>query len=142
MSNIDKFITSNLVKELDSKAAEVVSGGLSVSASDDLGTLFSNTTGQTRKYRLQASGFWHYASDGRPAVDAGGSSNIANADYVTDEAPPHALIMKRANRVYEMVGSYAEFSLNDGEFVHFLMNDKRGLYGDNKGFLQLEITEM
>ena len=27
MSNIDKFITSNLVKELDNKAAEVASGG-------------------------------------------------------------------------------------------------------------------
>ncbi len=27
MSNIDKFITNNLVEELDNKAAEVVSGG-------------------------------------------------------------------------------------------------------------------
>ena len=27
MSNIDKFITSNLIKKLDNKAAEVVSGG-------------------------------------------------------------------------------------------------------------------
>ena len=30
MSNIDKFITFNFIKELDNKAAEVVSGGQDV----------------------------------------------------------------------------------------------------------------
>ncbi len=50
MSNIDKFITNNLVKELDNKVAEVVSGG------QDLGQ-FAFDPADTVPAELQAVAF-------------------------------------------------------------------------------------
>ena len=144
MSNIDKMTANEqLFTELPPEEGANVSGGyrglFSIYASSSTGLKFTNNSGATQTYSLEAFGSWFVADDGRLPVSPNGYSRSTGSN-IAPHLPGGALVMRRSNNLYEMVGKSGELTLGDGDFVHFLMNDQHNSYGDNSGWVELLIT--
>ena len=133
----------DLVEELDVNEAETISGGFDhnyrakIYANSEGGFRFENKTGQTQTFHMYGLGSWSYGGDNR-LVGANGTGKGCGG-CTAPHLPGAALILRRPNGVYEMVGEYRELTLDAGDYVHLLMNDSPGNFGNNDGWVGLSV---
>ena len=131
----------DLVEELDASKAETIAGGafnhfyrMKVYANNEQGRRFTNKTGQTQTFDLFGLGSWSYGG-GNPPVGANGKG-YHSSGAIAPHLLSAALIMRRENGDYEMVGeSGRQVTLEPGENIYLLMNDSRGNFGNNEGWV-------
>ncbi len=112
----------------------VTANPFTVQAADEVGTAFTVPAGKTQ-CTFNATGTWAECCGGH-FRDANGGSPMYISNSTLPSAPVGALIMRRSNGTYELVGSNATKSFVAGEAANFLFNDMAA-YGDNSGALSV-----
>lgn len=91
-------------------------------------------------FMIQGLGSWSYGPEAGQVIGALGTKRQCGG--CTDpNSPGGSLIMRRGNGDYQYIGNLGYVFLNEGERVRFLMNDSPGTFGNNRGWLDLVITD-
>jgi PKD repeat protein len=105
-----------------------------VQAADETGTAFTVPAGKTQ-CTFNATGTWRGNVGSTTCGADGDLSYNPNAILPSDQGG--ALIMKRSNKTYELMGKNSFKTLEANEIIHFMMNDVPGTYYDNSGALSV-----
>lgn len=123
-----------IIERTAAPGINVTANPFTVQAADEVGTAFTVPAGATQ-CTFNATGTWAECCGGH-FRDANGGSSMYISNSALPSAPVGALIMKRSNGTYELIGSNATKSFIAGESANFLFNDMAA-YGDNSGALSV-----
>lgn len=100
-----------------------------VQAADETGTAFTVPAGKTQ-CTFNATGTWAESWGG---YDADGRAGFYHSQAILPSRQVGALVIKRSDNTYEVVGKNAVKSFASGDVVRFVFNDIPGSYVDNSG---------
>jgi hypothetical protein len=128
------------------KSPQPQSGTLQVPANSLPGVPWANTSSNSVRVQLTASGQWTY-NPGVGMHGAGGHPSYPNAGrgYRMPGRPEGALIARRGNGSYEFVGQQAILTVAAGETISLTINDDEGGvqgagFRDNQGAVTVQWT--
>ena len=129
------FLVSTLCSSNIVQASET--GNFNTCANSRRGTSFTNNGSLAIILEIFASGKWNI-DPSYPFMSAEGNTSLYPSTTLLPSAPYGALIVRRKNESYELIGSNTKIRLYPKETVYFLANDRSDGFGDNKGCINIE----